>query len=271
MLNIVFMALLLLTASIASIFLYRYLPRLPWRQRLSSSLSLVWYRQVRALASLSMLVMMVLALFVQSGLAEGTMQHLGISLNQMVMHAGADTTTLRLPSHTVPQTASMQLVRVDSAARDQYASAYEWQVWAYSSCSGIAMETVMNAYGRHLIASDVLQVEQDLGVWNVQLGLLRDDGVALTADHFGFNTSASHALTVEQVVEIANEGKPVIVSVRDSVNYPAGHIFVVRGGDAQTVFIVDSSLLNLHQLTRAQFSAMWQGFSAVLTPRGISK
>ncbi|HEY4384785.1 MAG TPA: hypothetical protein VGN34_09960 [Ktedonobacteraceae bacterium] len=268
MLNIVFIALLLLTALVVSIFLFRYLPHLQQRQRLSSSLSLVWYRQVRTLASLSMFVMILLALFIQSGLAEGTIQHLGTSLSQVVTHAGADTTTLQLPSHTVPLTASMQLVRVDSAARNQYASAYEWQTWAYSSCSGIAMETVMNAYGRHLIASDVLQVEQGLGVWNVQLGLLRDDGVALTADHFGFNTSASHALTVEQVVEIANQGKPVIVSVRDAVNYPAGHIFVIRGGDAQSVFIVDSSLLNLHQLTRAQFSAMWQGFSAVLTPRG---
>jgi ABC-type bacteriocin/lantibiotic exporter with double-glycine peptidase domain len=126
---------------------------------------------------------------------------------------------------------------------------------------------VMNAYGRHLIASDVLQVEQNLGVWDVQLGLLRDDGIAMTADYFGFATSSSHSLTVDQVVAIANQGKPVIVSVRDSVNFPGGHIFVVSGGDAQSVFVVDSSLLNLHTLTRAQFSGMWQGFSAVLTPR----
>jgi len=74
-------------------------------------------------------------------------------------------------------------------------------------------------------------------------------------------------LRFDQVVAIANQGKPVIVSVRDNWVSPVVIFFVVRGGDAQSVFVVDSSLFNLHSLSRAQFSAMWQGFSAVLTPR----
>jgi len=100
------------------------------------------------------------------------------NLARVVMRSEAAPTILQLAAHTDSQNATsfnlkvslksvswgMLLVRVDSAARNQYATLYQWQVWAYSSCSGIAMETVMNAYGRHLIASDVLQVEQNLGV-----------------------------------------------------------------------------------------------------------
>jgi hypothetical protein len=219
------------------------------------------------LVSLSLLIMILLTLFVQSGLAEGTILHLSSSLALVIKRSEAASTTLQLAAHTLPQTASMRLVRVDSASRSQYATTFQWQTWAYSSCSGIAMATVMNAYGRHLSASDVLQVEQDLGVWNVQLGLLRDEGISLTADHFGFLTNSSHSLSVDQVVNIANQGAPVIVSVRDAFHFPAGHIFVVRGGDPQSVYVVDSSPLNLQQLSRSQFSLMWQGFSAILTPR----
>jgi hypothetical protein len=171
------------------------------------------------------------------------------------------------PARPLPQTASMLVVRIDSAAMNQYYSDAQRQSWMYSSCSGIAMEMVMNSYGRHLIAADVLQVESDLGVWNVQLGLLREDGIALTATHFGFDTSSGHDRTLQEVIDTANKGAPVIVSVRDSYYYPNGHIFVIRGGDDQYVYIADSSLANFQRMTHPMFVGMWQGFSAVLTPR----
>ncbi len=293
MMHTVFTVFLLLLLGILGLFLWRNMRRqyrlLPLFPHLPSALPLSWYRQRRMLVSLSMILVALLALFLQSGLLNAdTILHLSSSLDQVVMRSGAISSTLELAAHTDPQPAQMAalaihtdpqssvgtqspgmagLLRVDSAARDQYASVYEWQTWSYSSCSGIALETVMNSYGRHLIASDVLQVEQDLGVWNVQLGLLRDDGIAQTAAYFGFTTSSSHSLTVAQVIAIANQGSPVIVSVRDYLHFPGGHVFVVRGGDAQSVFVVDSSLFNLQSLPRAQFSAMWEGFSAVLTPR----
>lgn len=125
----------------------------------------------------------------------------------------------------------------------------------------------MNAYGRHLIAADVLQKEADLGVWNISLGLLREEGIAMTASYFGFDASLSHARSLQDIITIANKGEPVIVGVRDSYYYPGGHIFVVRGGDNQKVFIADSSPANFKQMSYSMFLGMWQGFSAILTPR----
>jgi ABC-type bacteriocin/lantibiotic exporter with double-glycine peptidase domain len=159
------------------------------------------------------------------------------------------------------------VVRIDSGAANQYATTYEHDVWEYSSCSGIAMEMVMNAYGRHLIASDVLQEELNLGVWSVQLGLLRDEGIAMTSAYFGFNADLSHSRTVQDIVAIANKGEPVIVSVRDAYYFPGGHIMVVHGGDSQYVYLADSSPANFPRMSYSMFLGMWSGFSAVLTPR----
>lgn len=232
-----------------------------------------WYQRRRALVSLGLLVMVLLTLSTQSGLVGETFHSItkgletttkGLAMTVLRQSQPADVHT---PAHPLAQTASMLVVRVDSAAADQYYTDYQRQVWSYSSCSGIAMEMVMNAYGRHLIAADVLQVESDLGVWNVQLGLLREDGIALTATHFGFDTSAGHTRTLQDVINSANQGAPVIVSVRDSQYFPNGHIFVIRGGDDQYVYIADSSPANFQRMTRAMFVGMWQGFSAVLMPQ----
>jgi len=209
---------------------------------------------------------LLLTLFIQGGLAGGPLQGLTGNLHLPFLNPQQPSDG-RIVAHPLPQTASVRLVRIDSAAHDQYYSAYQVQVWSYSSCSGIAMEEVMNAYGRHYIAADVLQKEADLGVWNVQIGLLREEGITMTAATFGFNTEASHARTLQDLITISNKGTPVIVSVRDSYYYPGGHIFVVRGGDSQYVYIADSSPANFQRMTHAMFLGMWQGFSAVLTPK----
>jgi len=210
--------------------------------------------------------MLGLALSIQNGLADGTLHTITKNLNITIFQS-SQPQTVQLATHRAPLTPSSQLARIDSAARNQYHTDYQWQVWAYSSCSGIAMQMVMNAHGRHLIAADVLEVEDRLGVWNVNLGLLRDDGIALTADHFGFDASLSHSQTVQEVVAIANKGRPVIVSVRDSSYFPGGHLFVIHGGDGGSVYIADSSPANFTRMTHGRFAGMWQGFSAVLTPR----
>lgn len=230
------------------------------------SLPASWYRRRRILVSLGLICMVLLALSVQSGLAGETFHSITKSVETTILSYSkpADVYT---PARPLPQTASMRVVRIDSAAMNQYYSDAQRQSWMYSSCSGIAMEMVMNSYGRHFIAADVLQVESDLGVWNVQLGLLREDGIALTAAHFGFDTSSGHDRTLQEVIDTANKGAPVIVSVRDSYYYPNGHIFVIRGGDDQYVYIADSSLANFQRMTHPMFVGMWQGFSAVLTPR----
>ena len=233
---------------------------------LTLTLTPSWYSRHRKILSLGLLLMLLLALFVQSGLADGALQNLskGIGISFLSYSQPIDIQTV---AHSVPTTASMRLVRVDSAVRNQYYSDYQWQVWSYSSCSGIAMEMVMNAYGRNLIAADVLQVELNLGVWNAYSGLLREDGIAMTANYFGFNTDASHSRTLQDLITISNKGFPIIVGVRDSYYFPPGHFFVVRGGDSQYVYIADSSPKNFQRMSHAMFLGMWQGYSAILTPR----
>ncbi|MBX5449699.1 MAG: hypothetical protein IRZ24_06485 [Thermogemmatispora sp.] len=227
----------------------------------------VWYRRWRMLVSLGLLLMLGLALASQGGIVRDTFRTLTATFS---FFSASSTMGLQTAPHPLPDTASARIVRVDSASRSQYYTDYQWQVWSYSSCSGIALEEVMNAYGRHLIAADVLQVELQLGVWDVQLGLLREEGIAMTANYFGFNASLSHTRTLQDIISIANGGTPVIVSIRDSYYFPGGHIFVVRGGDSQYVYTVDSSPANFTRMTYAMFTAMWRAnndFSAVVTPR----
>jgi hypothetical protein len=231
-----------------------------------------WYTRHRMLVTICLLVMLLLTLFVQSGIVDGALHELndGIALLTFAQHTtglALNTAAHQNQAPGEPLTASQRLVRVDSSDRKQYYTDYQWNVWSYSSCSGISMEEVMNAYGRHLIAADVLQVELNLGVWSVYGGLLREDGVALTAAYFGFNASLSHARSLQDIINLSNKGYPVIVSVRDSYYFPGGHLFVIRGGDSAYVYIADSSPADFQRMTHAMFLGMWQGFSAVLTPR----
>ena len=235
------------------------------------SLPSSWYTRRRTLVSLGFFLMILLALFLQDGLTEGGLGTLSKGISTTFLNASQasdlQTTAHATPLPNLPTTASARLVRLDSASRTQYRTDYQWQVWSYSSCSAMAMTMVMNSYGRHLNPGDVLQEELNLGVWDVNLGLLREEGIAITAAYYGFNTSANHTRTLQDIITLGNNGTPVIVGVRDSYYYPGGHIFVVRGGDDQNVYIADSSRANFQHMSRSMFLGMWQGFSAVLTPR----
>ena len=233
----------------------------------SFTLSSSWYSRHKTIVSLCLLLMLLLALFVQGSLAGDAFHNLTQSFNFLNATQGID---LQTAPHPLPDTASTRLVRVDSALRTQYYTNYQWQVWSYSSCSGIAMEMVMNAYGRHLIAADVLQEELKLGVWDAHMGILSEEGIALTANYFGFNATLSHTRTLQSIIIAANKGTPVIVSVRDGTYFPGGHVMVVRGGDSQYVYTADSSPANFQRMTYPMFINLWQGnrnFSAILTPQ----
>src|SRR5258708_14474014 len=45
--------------------------------------------------------------------------------------------------------------------------------------------------------------------------------------------------------------------------YEGGHLVVVTGGNAEFVYLADSSLYDRHVLTHAQFLQWWGGFSAI--------
>src|SRR5215469_12593446 len=111
------------------------------------SFSTSWYRRRRMIVSVGFLFMLLLALFLQSGLADGALEGIsrGFGLLNFTQHTSAF--DLSTTSQPLNGTASSRIVRVDSGDRRQYYTDYQWRVWAYSSCSGISMEEVMNAYG----------------------------------------------------------------------------------------------------------------------------
>jgi hypothetical protein len=222
------------------------------------TLSSSWYSRHRTLVSASFLVMLFLALFIQSGLADGAMQNLSKSFSVFSLYQSSDIKTV---AHPLPFTASVRLVRVDSAAQNQYYTDYQWHVWSYSSCSGISLEEVMNAYGRHYIAADVLQAEQNMGVWDTYSGLIGGEpAMAKVANYFGFKVSPNPPRTLKDLIYITNKGFPVIVGM-------PGHIFVVRGGDSNFVYAADSAPADRTVLTYQEFTAIWNGFSVLITPQ----
>jgi hypothetical protein len=226
----------------------------------ASPLPASWFRRSRTLISTALLVMAVLTLFVQSGLADGALQKLanGFGINPSQHLASFDINTSLPP---LPFSATADVVRVDSADRNQYYNDYQWQVWSYSSCSGISMEMVINAYGHHYIAADFLQKEVALGVWNVYNGLTGGEpAIAQTAAYYGFKALPNPPRTLQDLIYTVNKGYPVIVG-------NPGHIMVVRGADNNYIYVADSSPANRAVMTHAQFLAWWNGFTVVLVPR----
>ena len=218
-----------------------------------------WFRRRRTLLSTALLVMVVLTLFVQSGLADGAFNTIanGLGFNTSQHLAGFDINTSLPP---IPFSATARVVRVDSALRDQYYNDYQWQVWSYSSCSGISMEMVINAYGHNYIAADFLQKEAALGVWDTYSGLTGGEpAIAKTAAYFGFKALPNPPRTLQALMYTVNKGYPVIVG------NPA-HIMVVDGADNSYVYVADSSPANRTAMTHAQFLSWWDGFSVVLVP-----
>jgi len=170
-------------------------------------------------------------------------------------------------SQNPPQfNASKSLVRLSQLDPTQYASNQEFTTWAYSACSTTSLTEVLNAYGHHFRVTDVLKVEASIGEITPQLGLLNEAGIQQTAAQFGFKTTWGHNLSLDQIINIANQGRPVIVSFPPD-RYAGGHLLVVTGGNSSIVKLADSSLWNRQSLSRAQFLQWWEGFYAIVTPK----
>ena len=161
--------------------------------------------------------------------------------------------------------ATQALIRVGQLDPAQYSSTQEYNTWAYSACSTASMTEVINSYGHHYRITDILKVESQLGEITPQLGLLEDVGIQRTVAKFGFKTTWGYKLSLDQVINTANSGRPVIVSFPPS-RYAGGHLVVVIGGDSQSVLLADSSIFNRHSISRAQFMQWWGGFSAIVIP-----
>lgn len=224
-----------------------------------------WYRRMRTLVSLGFLLMILLALCVQQGLAAGTLQKLSNGLS-FFGYGQFTATDIHAIAHTAPMVnASQQLQRISQLDPAQYNSSSEYNLWAYSACSTAAMTEVFDAYGRHFRITDVLKVESQIGAITPDQGLLDPSGVQLTATQFGFKTNWSNSWSLDAVINTANSGHPVIVSFPPD-RYAGGHILVVIGGDSNYVYLADTSLWNHRALTHDQFLNWWEGFAAVVTP-----
>lgn len=168
-------------------------------------------------------------------------------------------------SPQIPYAASAALARLSQLDPNQYSSNSEYNTWAYSACSAAAFTEVINSYGHRYRITDILKVESSIGEITPQLGLTEDIGVARTMTRFNFKTTWGYNLSLNAIIDIANHGRPVIVSWPPA-KYDGGHIVVVTGGDANNVFLADSSIFNRHSLTYGQFNHWWAGFYAVPTP-----
>ena len=217
-----------------------------------------------ALITMSLAALMLITLFAASGLLNQTlhtMKRLGISSVSQL-----SSSELSIKAHQAPAVnASKTLMRISQLDESEYASSEEYNTWAYSACSTASMTEVLNAYGYRYRITDVLKVESRLGEITPQLGLVENVGIANTAAQFGFQTAWGNNWTLDEVISIANLGRPVIVGWPPQL-YDGGHIVVVTGGDANNVYLADSSLWNRHALARTQFLQWWAGFAAVMMP-----
>ncbi len=176
-------------------------------------------------------------------------------------HPGGATTSPQPSSFIAHVT---RLYQLDPA---QYNSPADYE-YAPSACSTTSLTEVLNGYGQHLRIADVLHAEIAANAISPQLGLLDENGLARTARAFGFQATIDHTHTLDQVIALGNKGTPVIVSIPPgrSRKFPGGHILVATGGNAQSVFLADSSSYNLGTLSRTQFQALWSGLTALVTP-----
>jgi Peptidase_C39 like family len=221
---------------------------------------------LRILVSLGFLLMVGLSLLGTSGLAGGTLQHLIQNISVLTQPQRVNSQNISLTAHSsLPTNASQSLLRISQLDPNQYASQAEYTTWAYSACSTAALTEVFNSFGYHLRITDVLRTESQIGAITPDLGLVDPSGIASTAAKFGFKTQWGNNGSLDQIITLANSGKPVIVGFPPA-RYDGGHILVVVGGNSDTVFLADTSLWNRRELSRAQFLQWWGGFYAVVTP-----
>ena len=175
-------------------------------------------------------------------------------------------------SATLPRpTASQTITRSYQLDPNQYTSQVHYATWAYSACSAAAMTEVINAYGHTYQIADILKVEAEQKQITPNLGLLYGaSSIARTVASFGFSAHALDSTALDSVLAVANSGTPVIVGFMDRVDFPTGHILVVKGGSGDTVDVVDSSKLNFTSMSRTQFLHFYDGFAVLVTPNNAT-
>jgi hypothetical protein len=165
------------------------------------------------------------------------------------------------------------LERINQLDPQQYSSSQEFDTWAYSTCSAAAMTEIINAYnkyygtGRQYRVTDILKVESGLREITPESGLLRSTGLDHTLAQFNFQVQWLNKPSVDDLVRVGNSGRPIIIDFPPD-RWSGGHILVLRGGNSSSVFLADSSRLNMQVMARSTFLKYWAGFAAVVIPKG---
>lgn len=181
--------------------------------------------------------------------------------------------------------ASLALVRIHQGAHDQYASEAEWSRWSPSTCSTTSITEVLNAWGARLNGqpfriTNVLKLQEAGGWISSEAGLLGGFAAmpkifdALNkAYHLDFTVKYGSDMSLDQVIDTANSGTPVIVDFppdQSRFTFKGGHILVVVGGDDKNVRLADSSGWNYKVFSREHFLAWWSGRSyAIARPKNF--
>lgn len=193
-----------------------------------------------------------------------------ICLIAVIIGAGSWLGSMLVPSISPKPTASQSIVRVNQLDPAQYRSPSEYDAWADSTCSAAAMTAVIDAYGHTYRVTDILKVEYAKHQITPELGLLYGtSSIARTVSAFGFSAHALDDPSPDGILAAALAGTPVIVGFRDPINFPTGHILVVRGGDSQHMEMVDSSKLNFQTISRKTFEHFYDGFAVLVTPNDL--
>lgn len=155
-----------------------------------------------------------------------------------------------------------RLTRISQLDRDQYNSG-QFDAYSPSACSAASMAEALNSYGSNYKIGDILSAEISLGVITPSEGLTSTSGIAQTLGRFGFEAHPISGL--DQMIETANSGTPVIADLLPGAAWSGGHFLVIRGGDENNVILADSWSTNYTQVDRQRFLRwnLGQGWAVV--------
>ena len=178
----------------------------------------------------------------------------------------SSTSSTSKPSTTQVFTgASKTLVRLSQLDPAQYNSQQDYNTWWPSACSAASMTEVINSYGHNYRIADILKTETSVHEITPAAGLLEPHGLDKTLARFNFTTRWLNNPSVDDLINTANSGTPVIINFPPS-RWDGGHLLVALGGNKNYVYLADSSRLNMRAMDRQTFLKYWIGFAVVATP-----
>lgn len=168
----------------------------------------------------------------------------------------------------VPQSNSWPGPFPNGRFNSEYNTASESSQWSPRSCGAASVTAVLRAYGLTNKDDSLIRIADVLDV-AIPMGAIANSGwqgsgyFEQVLDKFGDFRTEDVSGNLELMIQKANEGYPVISSVKDSQIFEGGHILVVAGGNEHSVLIADSSgwlvgdTPEIKTVDRALFQRFW--------------